>query len=328
MNNSVLNISIGANKTLTGYTQYPLRFIEQAIIDKYTPTLNQSGYKVNYFNFDIPASSFNKPPDQESIYQALNSDITKVLAQATSYNQLSKLVGLSNVTVSTKINWHLGTEFNIDGIKVHGYLREVGEPLRTEPLLKAVHVKNKLPSVDLVNRTLYDLVPGKLHAIHTDTLEDYGLFDNERHLYTTLNPSVADKINSMTSAQSKQYLNGRVGAYINVVRENKTELGIFYFCRHPDFLAGLAKSIEAIFVVNVITGVCTLYNSIKAISPSNRTSIRNHLYGNRVHNGIYRYIYASQFVKHFNKAKDSKEYTLTKKEVESLNDLFPVNNNK
>lgn len=47
---------------------------------------------------------------------------------------------------------------------------------------------------------------------------------------------------------------------------NPTELGCFYFCRHPDHLAGLAKVAEALFAIDTVTGLCTLYPNITQIS--------------------------------------------------------------
>lgn len=111
---------------------------------------------------------------------------------------------------------------------------------------------------------------------------------------------------------------------MNVARPggNKTELGSFYFCRHPDHLVGMAKSAEAIFVVNVVTGLCTLYKSIKAISATNRTAIRNHLNNGTVHDS-YRYVYKSVFIQHFPEASEVDTIQLNKEQLEKAKAILP-----
>lgn len=49
--------------------------------------------------------------------------------------------------------------------------------------------KHKFDLVNLGSRTLSDLIPGKLHAVNINTLEDFGVYDNERHLWIYLNPN-------------------------------------------------------------------------------------------------------------------------------------------
>lgn len=90
--------------------------------------------------------------------------MTKVLAQSHSYNSLGKLVGLSNVTVRNNMNWHLGVDMTINNEEIHGYLREDGVLLRTIPLDTQSSPKRKFDLVNLGSRTLYDLIPGKLHS--------------------------------------------------------------------------------------------------------------------------------------------------------------------
>lgn len=165
------------------------------------------------------------------------------------------------------MNWHLGVEMVIDDPEVQGLLREDGVPLRTEaissqmspsPLFFLIK-KGKTDELQLSGRTLRDLIPGKLPAVSVDSLEDFGVYDNERHLWTTLNPSSVEELYNMGSKQGKIYLNNRVGRYRNIQRNNPTELGNFYYCRYPDFLAGLAKVAEGLFAINVFTGLCVYY---------------------------------------------------------------------
>ena len=83
----------------------------------------------------------------------------------------------------------------------------------------------------------------------------------------------------MNSKVSKTYLNSRVGRYMNIARPNgnSTELGNFYFCRHPNYLSGLSKIAESLYAINTPTGLCEHYSNISQVSPTNRTAIRRHL---------------------------------------------------
>lgn len=107
---------------------------------------------------------------------------------------------------------------------------------------------------------------------------------------------------------------------MNVARlnGNSTELGNFFFCLNPDFLANLAKVAEAIIIVNVCTGVCTLFNNIKQISPTKRNSIRKHLHNNTLHLSTYQYYFKSDFVKHFPRADEAENIILTENTIGSI----------
>lgn len=312
------DMSLGASKVLRGFAQFPLRVLEQGMMDKYSPALNPSTGDVIYFNFSYLGEDFGLPLSSSKQYLAFDSTMTKVLAQSDSYNSLGKLIGLSNVSVRNNMNWHLGVDMVIDGKEVSGYLREPDVPLRSVPIHQQVHPKGKLPSVELSGRTLYDLVPGKLHAISTDTLSDFGLYDNERHLWTSLNPSTADKLSAMSTKDGKSFLNNRVGRYMNIARSNTTELGDFYFCRHPEHLAGLAKAAEALFVINMVTGACNWFANISQVSRSNRTGVRRHLVKGTLHNDITRYVVASDLVNYIPEAKEVKSMILTKEQLNTV----------
>jgi hypothetical protein len=40
-----------------------------------------------------------------------------------------------------------------------------------------------------------------------------------------------------------------------------TELGNFYFCRHPEFLLGMSKAASGFFAVNINTGVAEYFEN-------------------------------------------------------------------
>lgn len=57
-----------------------------------------------------------------------------------------------------------------------------------------------------------------------------------------LNPS-SDELENLSVKQQHFYLNNRIGRYLNIERPNgsPTELGHFYFARHPEYLPNLIK---------------------------------------------------------------------------------------
>lgn len=72
------------------------------------------------------------------------------------------------------------------------YLKEKGAPFRTEALNTQLAPKKRLPTVELKNRSLHDLIPGKIYAITVDTDEDFGVYSSSRELWLALNPSTRD----------------------------------------------------------------------------------------------------------------------------------------
>lgn len=66
----------------------------------------------------------------------------------------------------------------------------------------------------------------------------------------------------------------RVSRYLNVFRPdgNATELGDFYFCRHPEHC--LTKSASGLFAVDIITGLAKYYSNNS--QAGNRGTVRRH----------------------------------------------------
>lgn len=295
------------------------------MMDKYNPSLNPNVDQVTFFNFALSKEDFSLSLSNTKKYIAFDSTMSEILAQGDSYNSLAKLVGLSNVSVRNNMNWHLGCDMVINGKEIHGYLREAGVYLRTELINQQLAPKDKYPLVELSGRTLYDLIPGKLHAIAIESLIDYGVYSNERDLWTNLNPSTITELSTMKGKKFKQYLNNRVGRYINIARPggNPTERGNFYFCRHPEYLAGFVKVAEGIFAVNIETAICTYYPNISQVSQSNRTRVRNHLNNGTLYNNNTRLIYASDFLKYIPEAEDISSLTLTKEQLNIVHSIKP-----
>jgi len=313
---SLHELSIGARKTLVGFAQFPIRVLEQAMMDQYKPTLNGLSHSVLYFNFSWSQEEFDMAPDSLKIYQALDSNMV-VRSTANSYVQLGKQIGLSNVTVRNKMNWANGTTFTINGELVNGYLSEVGVPMRSDTVLGQLHPKMKNPLYSLGDRSLTSLTPGKLFAITPGTFEEFGSYDNERHLWTSLNPSLAEHVESL-GAQAKGYLNTRVGRYLNTTKITVTEFGSFLFCRHPDFLAGLAQTASPFYVINVLTGLATYYTSLKAYNPSDRQTSKRHLVKGTLYRGTMRFLSEKDLVSKVPRAEGQRELTLTLSELKTL----------
>lgn len=85
--------------------------------------------------------------------------------------------------------------------------------------------------------------------MHTETLEVVGTYKNQRELWKNLNPRPGtEDFDKLSLGQQRNFLDNRIGRYfiplysgiIVVVKPGgiSTELGNFYFCKHPD-LRGL-----------------------------------------------------------------------------------------
>lgn len=183
--------------------------------------------------------------DQTHVYQAwLDKEATILLAESISYNSLADQLNISVGTVRNNMNWHKGVNITNDkGENLVIYLKEKGVSYRFEPLNSQLKPKDKYPLVELKDRSLYDLIPGKLYAIKLDTLEVFGIYKNQRELWNNLNPNTVAQLEQLSLGQQRSFLDNRIGRYFNLVKPGgiSTELGKFYFCKHPDYLPGLTK---------------------------------------------------------------------------------------
>jgi hypothetical protein len=104
MNASNNKISLGATNVLRGFAQLPIRMLEQAMMDKYCPSMNPGNNLVLFFNFPFDLADFSVPVTFSTTYQAFDSTMSTILVESNSYNSLSKLVGLSNVSVRNNMD--------------------------------------------------------------------------------------------------------------------------------------------------------------------------------------------------------------------------------
>lgn len=96
--------------------------------------------------------------------------------------------------------------------------------------------KDKYPLIELKDKSLYDLIPGKIYSINIEILDVIDNYRSQRELWKTLNPNNIE-LNKLSPIQQRSFLDNRIGRYFNVVKTGgvNTELGNFYFCKHPLF---------------------------------------------------------------------------------------------
>jgi hypothetical protein len=110
--------------------------------------------------------------------------MTKLLAESNSLNSLADMLGLTVGTIRNNMNWAKGIKITEkeSGKKITVYLVEKGASIRTQALSSQLAPKDLYPKIELFNRTLYDLIPGRIHAIDINTLEDFGNYASQREL--------------------------------------------------------------------------------------------------------------------------------------------------
>jgi stress-induced morphogen len=110
--------------------------------------------------------------------------MTKLLAESNSLNSLAGILGLTVGTIRNNMNWAKGIQIldKDTSKKTTVYLVEKGASIRTEALSSQLGPKSIYPKVELINRTLYDLIPGRIHAIDINTLKDFGNYTSQREL--------------------------------------------------------------------------------------------------------------------------------------------------
>ena len=202
--------------------------------------------------------------DHTHVYQAwLYKQATILLAESNSYNSLADQLNISVGTVRNNMNWHKGVNIaNDQGKKLVIYLKGKGVPSKFEQLNSQLKPKNKYPFVELKDRSLYDLIIGKIYAIKLETLEVFGIYKNPRELWNKLNPkSGGAELDQLSLGQQRSFLDNIIGRYFNRVKPNgiSTELGKFYFCKHPDYLSGLTKKALGLFAVDTFTGLAKYF---------------------------------------------------------------------
>lgn len=250
--------------------------------------------------------------------------MTKLLTSSNSLNSLADRLGLSVGTIRNNLNWEKGIKItdNESGKKTTVYLTEKGASIRTKALTSQLAPKDLYPKVELINRTLYDLIPGRIHAIDINTLKDFGNYASQRELWISLNPNSLDVFKSLGSlAKERIFLNNRISRFINLAKPGGifTELGNFYLCRHPDFLPGMSKAASGLFAVNINTGIAEYFENNSQLL-DDRLTVRNHRKNNTVSKRGFRYINKDVFINNFPNAIPELGFTynLTREQLDNL----------
>lgn len=150
----------------------------------------------------------------------IKQEATILLAESNSYNSLADQLKISVGTVRNNMNWYKGlTITNDKGENTFIYLKEKGVPFRDEQINSQLKPKDKYSLIELKDKSLYDLKPGKIYAINTVNLEIYGIYKNQRELWMNLNPNsgVAD-LEKLSLTQQRNFLDNRIGRYFNLVK--------------------------------------------------------------------------------------------------------------
>ncbi len=305
--NSMDTLSAGADKVLQCITQYPTRIMEQCLLTQYRPYLNAEGkpYNVIFFNTHFSPQDMSVTPQSLTRYQALALDKVTVLAEAGSFNELAKYTGLSNVTVRNNVNWTQVVEFYINDTPTQGYLHQLGAPWRDTLSQGQLTPKQKWPTLDIPNIDLRELTPGKVYAINVDTMETQS-FTSLRDMWLQLNPSKMDSFNNLTGDKQHEIISNHVGRYINVARPEgtSTDLGNFYFARHPDYLPNMAKSATSLYRVDVDTGLATWFANNSQVDSHDRLTVRKCLANLTLTRSGCMFVSAQAFTELFSDALD------------------------
>lgn len=329
--NYVLSLSKGGAKILQGFGQYVSRILEQCLYTQYKPFFNIKNKELKdiiFFNFGFEANEMLLSLDEASEYQAwLDIEGTKLFAESNSLNSLAKLLNVTVGTVRNNMNWDKGiTIINDKSEKIIVYLKEKGVSFRSELLESQMKPRDKYSLLELKDKSLYDLIPGKIYAINVSTLEIFGIYKNQRDLWKNLNPNYNEELENLTLNKQRSFLDNRIGRYFNIKKPGgvKTELGNFYICKHPDYLPGLTKKASGLFAVDIYTGLAVYYsNNSKA---GDRGTVRRNRNNNTVTKNGLRYINEDIFIVNYPDAetKVNATYKLNKKQLANLPNNPPV----
>lgn len=103
----------------------------------------------------------------------------------------------------------------------------------------------------------------------------------------SLNPNLSEFSCLDTLTKQRAFLDNRISRHINIAKpgEIATELGNFYFCRHPYFfLPYMSKIASGFFGVNIKTGLVEYFeNNSPAKQPvDDRFTVRTHRKNNTI----------------------------------------------
>jgi hypothetical protein len=138
-----------------------------------------------------------------------------------------------------------------------------------------------------------------------------------------LNPNsgVAD-LEKLSLKQQRNILDNRIGRYFNLVKQGgiSTELGNFYFCKHPEYSPGLIKKASGFFAVDTFTGLAKYF--INNSQAGDRGTVRRNRNNNTVTKDGIKYINEDIFIDCFPAAviKEGATFQLNKEQLANLPD--------
>ena len=325
--NYAFPLSRGGTNLLQGFGQFVSRIMEQCIFTHYKPFFNIKGEQkkdIIFFNFTLEPNQMSLSLDHTHVYQAwADKEATTLIAESNSYNSLADQLNISVGSVRNNMNWYKGMSLTNDqGENYVIYLKEKGVPFRYEQLESQVKPSDKYSLIELKDRSLYDLAPGKIYVIKLESLEVFGVYNSQRELWKSLNPNSWADLEKLHLNQIRSYLDNRIGRYFNLVKPGgiSTEKGKFYFCKHPDYLPGLTKKASGLFAVDTFTGLAKYYaNNSQA---GDRGTVRRNRNNNTITKNGIKYINEDVFLANFPDAVLEKgaTYRLNKEQLANLPD--------
>ena len=90
--------------------------------------------------------------------------------------------------------------------------QQKGISFRSKLLSSQLKPKDKYPLIELKDRSIYDLIPGKIYVIKMESLEVLGIYKNQRELWKNLNPnSGLAYLEELSLGQQRSFLDNRIG---------------------------------------------------------------------------------------------------------------------
>jgi len=134
-------ISLAGNNTILAFNLYPIRILEQAMINNYKPFLNQQ-FLVTFNNFklDINDFSISHLNKKSKLYHVWDLNCEQILMSDYSIKSLANHLGIGQTTVRNNLNWYLGTDIYINGENCKGIIREADKPLRYIKDVAQIHL--------------------------------------------------------------------------------------------------------------------------------------------------------------------------------------------
>ena len=283
-----ITLNVGALNLLRAFSVYHARILEQALIDLYSPYLNDTNV-VAFFNFTLsPADLVIKRIND--LYLVWDAVTGALIFTASAIKDLASKLGVARSTVKIYLNWATGLEINLANVKTKCLLRKQGDNVRLDKVANQLSYKDRYSKINLTGRSLNDLDPGRTYVIDPSTTNTaYGPFDSRLDVFKTLYPNKWDKISGSATEKSltRNFIANNITAVMNTAVPGGvvTELGKFWFCCNPDHPFKYNKLAKALFTVSP-SGLCTWYPNNSSIHNFSRKMVALHRANSSVYKGV------------------------------------------